>query len=392
MVKNSFLPVETPEDENVRVSVGVISDEGDAHGLTILHTAMYNMKLTQPSVIGTFPFAVKLLRNSLSDSGVEAVIVADLPVNKLDIESHLKAYEELAKSNIPIIHLDHHPTPSDIVQRLQQAGVKPIIVSGVQMTYYLLHVYDHADPLSIKIPSTDEIIEKLEAVDESTIHLAFDVSGSRQFDALLLLAGNRADMDAGLALLYRKHSHSGKNKELTGLLDRLATALDYLYRVHRHSLLSLPPHNAVRLAKAIAEKIEKGEIQYPPLQYAKKLLQLGERKDSVLIVDLNKVEKEVPRPWLNKSVAQLLASNTDLQYVLTYGIVDDFRTGTKQTNIAIYAPWYADTNLIKIAEKLTANKEEWKYYGHKTFITIAKQGEHPEEIKKIVEEVLNSLR
>ncbi len=363
---------------------GIISDEGYAHGLSILHTSVYNVDVSQSALIGTFPTNVRLLfGNPLK---LEEVVVTDLPINRLDPKSTIQAYKQLARAVQTVVHLDHHPTREEEIQALKEAGVVPIIVTGIQMTYALLHYYSGESILELNIPSSEEIVARLERASIDEVHEAFDVGEGLNGEALLLLAGNYSDYDVGLAPLYRRNPDADIVKKIM----MLGTAADYAYRAFRHSFIRYTPSSAVDVLFDIYKLITSGALPYPVFDYAKKLVQNTEVHGVAAVVNLNNAE--VPMQWLPKSAAYALTQllPQDVRFLVTYGVVDDFRTGGKQTSVSIFARWYDDVNLVPIAKEI-AEKHGFNQYGHPTFSVIAKQGEYREELSKIVRDVVEEL-
>jgi len=367
----------------------VISDSGDAHGFSILSTAAAHTQGVEPALIGTFPLAVRYATSMARETGAKYIIVADLPINRKDPESTLKAYEYLKKyTNAEVIHLDHHPTNDEEVERLEEVGVVSKIMTGLQMTYYLLHVYAGEDPLEIEVPDNRTIVSSIEFWETGwVLHQVFKVPNKLETASWILLGGNYADFDRGLAELYAKNGHIW----LARRIRYFGMAEDLYFRMSRFAALGQDLQSMYSEISSLAIAIAVNKSRWPPARYAEDLKRVLEIKDGVAILPLDRMN--IDPSWTNKTINYLLEDELrgEADYVVAYGIAPDIRTGGINTEIRVYARWFSEENLL-MKLKEVAETHGWQIYGHPTFAIVAKQGKHENELEKVLNDVLMKLK
>jgi len=355
------------------VKVGVIADEGDPHGYTIFHSSVYRgTYYADTALIGTVATKLQYVPQ------IDILIVADLPVDRNNVERTVQAYKKAAERT-QVIFLDHHRTTANIVNALSDAGVKVVLTNGIMMSYFLVKLLNG---------DLNVIDEDLDGIFRSfATPIAEDLL--RTDIGKLMLFGNRADMDIGFKQVYKNI-----DERLKQLIEDGGMGISYLFNMHGKALITLKPATLVKTAIITGKRIREGKIDWPPSTYAREIERIGKAFSDVLIVDGEKVQHI--GGWRNRAVSHLF-SNSDYRYVIIYNVGPDPRTGEEKAAISVYAPWLSDINLLdelnrnSIKEELATSSyvKNCAVYGHPTFAIIGcplKEDVDINEVKKWAKE------
>jgi len=359
--------------------VGLLSDEYDAHGLSLFFFGLKNnFNYVDVSLLNFEYISRKLetLANASSLYKLDVAIVADLPIDMKRPDEVIQIYAKVVPFVGRLVFLDHHPTSRKFKAELVEVGVLPVITNGIGMSIWIYEFARSGKFLLLEGMSDEDIVRRaVQYVDDPLFHI--------------LLYGNFADMDYSAALLMRLYPEIG-NK-----LNEEALGFDVLTRIDRLAIAKFSPRELIEVVSKVVRGIKEGSIRYPPAIYAEVVRGRAKVIDQILVYIF---EHEFPMQWLNRTIAYIMNTNNSLRYAIVASSGRDERSGKDQTLICIYARWYdIDQNLTEVTEKIVKilNEEtglKWFNFGHKTFSCVATEKVlNRETLTRLVEIVLNQV-